>query len=258
MMKIIVTIFVCVTASMATPVNVDSNIDWRVVGGSTATPHQFPFIVSLRTPYDSHNCGGSIIAKNYVITAAHCVSGYAPSYYTVVAGTNQLNATNPLRLKVAQIIVHPEYSSSLILNDVALLRLETPVEESEEVQIVGLETEYVDTVRDCVLVGWGRTSYPGSIPNDLQFLNERTYPNDECVNRWASAHAVYSSQICTLTKVGEGACHGDSGGPLVVVKDDKFSLIALVSWGSPCARGMPDVYTRVASFHEFITDNIKN
>jgi secreted trypsin-like serine protease len=183
---------------------------------------------------------------------------YAPSYYTVVAGTNQLNATNPLRFKVGQIIVHPEYSSSLILNDVALLRLETPIEESEEVQIVGLETEYVDTVRDCVLIGWGRTSYPGSIPNDLQFLNERTYPNDECVSRWASAHAVYSSQICTLTKVGEGACHGDSGGPLVVVKDDKFSLIALVSWGSPCARGMPDVYTRVASFHEFITDNIKN
>ncbi|EFA04659.1 chymotrypsin-like proteinase 5B precursor precursor [Tribolium castaneum] len=234
------------------------NSGWRVVGGSTAKPGQFPFIISLRAGGNSHICGGSIIAKDWVVTAAHCVAGGQPPAYTVVAGSNQLDSPNATRIAVQKIIVHPDWNPSLITNDVALLKLATPIRESEFIQIISLESQNVDAVRNCTLIGWGRTSYPGSIPNDLQFLDLVSLPFTECKDRWASINPVYPTEICTFTKSGEGACHGDSGGPLIDETKKNPVLIALVSWGSPCARGMPDVYTRVSSFYQWITKTITN
>lgn len=117
-----------------------------------------------------------------------------------------------------------------------------------------MESQENDVARDCTLIGWGRTSYPGSIPNDLQFLNLKTLTYEQCKSAW-STETIVQSEICTLTKSGEGACHGDSGGPLIAGSDGKASLIGLVSWGAPCARGVPDVYTRVSAFLPWIKQN---
>lgn len=64
---------------------------------------------------------------------------------------------------------------------------------------------------------------------------------------------IKSSHVCTLTKAGEGACNGDSGGPLV--SSDGFQ-IGIVLFGQPCARGKPDVYTRVYAFLDWIDAKI--
>lgn len=101
------------------------------------------------------------------------------------------------------------------------------------------------------MIGWGRTSYPGVIPNDLQYLPSRTISFETCKNAW-SVEFIVNSEICTFTREGQGACHGDSGGPLVSGSDGNFKLIGLVSWGAPCAIGMPDVYTRVSSFADWV------
>lgn len=98
-----------------------------------------------------------------------------------------------------------------------------------------------------VLSGWGSTYLNGALPNNLQFLNLMIIDNSEC----ASSHYpfdVFDSNICTFTQNGEGACHGDSGGPLVV----QNILVGVVSWGTPCAVGDPDVFTRISSFAEWI------
>ncbi|XP_008193161.1 chymotrypsin-like proteinase 5B precursor isoform X1 [Tribolium castaneum] len=257
-MKAIIIVLSLLGLSTARFEDFEINSGWRVVGGSTAKPGQFPFIISLRAGGNSHICGGSIIAKDWVVTAAHCVAGGQPPAYTVVAGSNQLDSPNATRIAVQKIIVHPDWNPSLITNDVALLKLATPIRESEFIQIISLESQNVDAVRNCTLIGWGRTSYPGSIPNDLQFLDLVSLPFTECKDRWASINPVYPTEICTFTKSGEGACHGDSGGPLIDETKKNPVLIALVSWGSPCARGMPDVYTRVSSFYQWITKTITN
>ncbi|KAJ3653901.1 hypothetical protein Zmor_013127 [Zophobas morio] len=231
---------------------VPADIGWRVVGGSNASTGQFPFIISLRTITGSHTCGGSLIANNWVITAAHCVVGGYPAYYSVVAGINQLNSNSGVSAKVADIIVHPNYNSNLIINDIALLRLSTPIQESSLIKIIQLEKNDNDNVRDAVLIGWGRTSYPGNIPNDLQYLPTRTTTYASCKNSWPT-ETIVETEICAFTQAGQGACHGDSGGPLISAESGQ--LIGLVSWGAPCALGAPDVYTRVSSFIDWVKDN---
>merc|ERR1712154_591862 len=61
--------------------------DGRIIGGEEAPPHEFPWQISLRN-LGSHICGGSIINKNQVITAAHCVEGALPILDSVVAGAH--------------------------------------------------------------------------------------------------------------------------------------------------------------------------
>lgn len=105
---------------------------------------------------------------------------------------------------------------------------------------------------DSVLVGWGTTSYPGSTPNKLQRIDLKTLSLEECKKQ--AIMPVYDKQVCTLTKRGEGACHGDSGGPLV---GPNQAQIGIVSWGNPCARGSPDVFTSVASYNSWIDKKIE-
>ncbi|KYQ53536.1 Chymotrypsin-1, partial [Trachymyrmex zeteki] len=90
----------------------------------------------------------------------------------------------------------------------------------------------------------------GSIPNNLQEIELIVYPQGDC-KRVESK--VRDSHICTLTKEGEGACYGDSGGPLVA----NGAQIGIVSFGTPCAFGFPDIYTRVSNFVSWINEHLK-
>lgn len=93
--------------------------------------------------------------------------------------------------------------------------------------------------------------WAGSVPNNLQFLNSRTISYEDCKSR-VSPNPLFESQVCAFTASGQGACHGDSGGPLVNTRN---VLVGLVSWGIPCARGYPDVYTRVYTYLDWINEN---
>lgn len=174
-----------------------------------------------------------------------------PTSYTIVAGSNQINSGG-VRYGVSQITTHENYDSANIRNDVALLRTSTPIDLSDpKVSAVGLPQENPGAAVDVILAGWGTLFNGGSVPNNLQFLNSRTIAVEDCQAR-LSPNPVYESQVCAFTASGQGACHGDSGGPLVTLNN---VLVGLVSWGVPCGRGYPDVYTRVYSFLDWINAN---
>ncbi|XP_017782137.1 PREDICTED: chymotrypsin-1-like [Nicrophorus vespilloides] len=230
----------------------DADLSWRIVGGSKAPAGAFPYQISLRGIFGGHSCGGSIINDQWILTAAHCVQGSSPSSLNVVVGSNQLNAGGE-KYKVSKVIYHENYDSSAIKNDVAVLKLEKPLTFSKTVQPIPLASSSIGANEDCVLSGWGTTTYPGNTPNDLQFINLKTLSVKDCQERQAP-NPVFDSQVCTFTQKGQGACHGDSGGPLVA----GGKQIGIVSWGRPCGIGYPDVFTRVYSFLSWIEKNIKN
>ncbi|KAM7313983.1 plasma kallikrein-like [Ixodes scapularis] len=79
---------------------------FQIIGGEDAEPQEFPWQISLQyivPPGNNlgHGCGGSIINKQYVLTAAHCVDRVAPNSRLVIVGEYNLNQTDPLERKVA-------------------------------------------------------------------------------------------------------------------------------------------------------------
>lgn len=169
----------------------------------------------------------------------------------MVAGTNTLNSGGD-RYSVSAMFVHEDYDGELIINDVALLRLSSPIQFSANVSAANLPSSNIGAGEFVVLAGWGMTSYPGSVPNNLQQLNLTTLSISEC-QQHQSPNPVFENQVCTLIQAGEGACYGDSGGPLV---SSGNVLQGVVSWGIPCANGYPDVFSRVYSFVSWIENTV--
>ncbi|KAF5287792.1 hypothetical protein FQA39_LY15728 [Lamprigera yunnana] len=244
-MKVFLVVLLAVGVSCA-----PKALNWRVVGGETAADGQFPYQVSIRY-YDSHNCGGSVINKNTILTAAHCLDGYSPSSLTVIVGTKHISEGGESH-NVLTATIYPDYDSSTNENDIGIIKLASDITFNDKVQPVALETEDIGDRSPCILSGWGSTSYPGSAPTYLQFVHLKTitYRNCKVFHQFLT---IAPSHVCTYTKYGEGACHGDSGGPLVSEVNQK--QIGIVSWGLPCAKGAPDVFTKVSYFNSWINEH---
>ncbi|XP_045518589.1 chymotrypsin-1-like [Pieris brassicae] len=226
----------------------DRRDDWeRIVGGTKAANGSVPYQVSLRIWGVRHFCGASIITPRVILTAAHCVDRLKPQYFQAIVGTNQLRSGGAA-YKIRKVVQHEKYDDDLIINDIAIIFTDEAMEFSSTVDAIELNDEPVDKDEELLLTGWGTTSYPGHLPNDLMQLQLKAVTYEDCKEAHKTVNAVFTTQICALTKAGEGACHGDSGGPLV----REGRQVGVVSWGVPCARGKPDVYTKVESYMDWI------
>ncbi len=105
----------------------------EIVGGQEADPGEWPWQVALVNKgadlYQNQFCGGTIISADWVVTAAHCVDSSAPNDLDVVAGVHDLSNPEPnfQRRTLSQIIVHPNWNDSTFDNDIALLKLSSPI-----------------------------------------------------------------------------------------------------------------------------------
>jgi len=223
----------------------------RIVGGATAPKGHAPYQISLQSR-NGHVCGGAIISKTIVVTAAHCIQRSDPKDFKILVGTNDLSKGGTL-YQVKKFIFHVRYNSPRYANDIGLIKINGEIQFNELVQPI----EYSDTVVTdnsvLELTGWGRLSAIGPIPQLLQTIN-LTYINyEECRKKFNYDSDVDIGHLCTLNKIGEGACNGDSGGPLTLNK----KLVALVNWGVPCARGLPDAHAKISYYHDWIRTNAR-
>ncbi|XP_018372450.1 PREDICTED: trypsin-2-like [Trachymyrmex cornetzi] len=222
------------------------------IGGKDAPIGNFPHQVSLRFN-GGHMCGGSILDKYNILTAARCVkvfNQYDLDYLKIHAGTNWLDVPGAV-YDVESVSVNSQYNENLIINDVALIHLKNPITYNVLVQPINLVTTDKELEgKPCTLSGWGNTSLNGSTSNNMQEIELTVYPQKDCK---AAQPKVTDSHICTLTTEGEGACYGDFGGPLVANEVQ----IGIVSFSTSCAFGFPDIYTRVSSFVTWITEHLK-
>jgi len=228
-------------------------LDGRIVGGYVIDITDSPYTVSLQTT--AHFCGGSIIGKRWVLTAAHCTDGQSASNFRVRVGSTT-HAANGTLVNVARIVQHQNFSFYTIDWDFSLLELETDLTFDSTTQPIRLARQgkqYPDNT-PCIVTGWGNTQSSDEPRDRLRAAIVPTVNQDICSDAYTDFGGVTDRMICAgvLPDGGKDACQGDSGGPLAVNK----TLIGVVSWGYGCARpNYPGVYSRVAAVRSWIKLN---
>ncbi|XP_033898823.1 chymotrypsin B-like [Acipenser ruthenus] len=224
----------------------------RIVNGEEAVPGSWPWQVSLQQTSGFHFCGGSLISDQWVVTAAHC--SVSTGHRVVVGEHDRGSDSEAVQImKVAAVITHPEWNPYTINNDISLVKLTAPVSFNARVAPVCLPSASDDFQGGslCVTSGWGLTRYNALFtPNKLQQTALPLLTNTECSSYWGDK--ISDVMICAGA-AGATSCMGDSGGPLVCEKDNVWTLVGIVSWGSSrCSTTTPAVYARVTAFRSWV------
>jgi secreted trypsin-like serine protease len=239
-----------------------------VVGGEEADLGEWPWQVALLQD-GSQVCGGSLIAMDLVITAAHCVDGTAAADLQVEAGTVDLGASGGVRRAVDEVVQHEDYDPVETTNDIALLRLDLAFEPSDDIAAVALpDPATADALDDggapVTVTGFGATDEDAEDTSDeLLEAAVEVVADGTCTDEYAEeGEDVFGEQqVCAgLDEGGVDACFGDSGGPLVAPagdgEDETWYLLGLVSWGDGCGRPhRPTVYTQVSAFTDWLLEH---
>jgi len=226
------------------PTERDEILDPKVVGGSNADPGEYPFMVMVGSN-GQLSCGGSLVAPNVVLCAAHCASAAQQVYI----GRHNIGVSNEVgaeTFNVIEVVPHPSYNPSTINNDYMMLKLSGNSQYTPIALDDGTLSPSFTGGEDLQLIGWGRTSGGGPISAILQEVELDYLTNAQCAQTWGNF--ITDKMLC-VNRSGKSACNGDSGGPLFVYDPTGATppvQVGVVSWGSSQCIGTPSVFARVS------------
>ncbi|XP_057375476.2 transmembrane protease serine 11D-like [Daphnia carinata] len=237
--------------------------DQRIVGGNNAIKNSWPGIVALKLN-GRFLCGGSLISRDKILTAAHCVSFWSMIFprlsgLSVELGLHTVNPTSDAQVtrRVTRVARHLGFNSNTFRNDIAILTMDSPVTFTSSISPVclpspGANDTYVN--QTAAIIGWGSTQRDGKKASVLQQAAVRILDNSQCKKQYQGENDIVDHMLCAAAP-NTDSCQGDSGGPLLVqaAPESPWVQAAIVSYGIGCAdQRYPGVYTRVTSFLPWI------
>jgi len=234
----------------------NNTLESYIVGGyEVNSPTEYPFLVSiLEVDFWSnkalHNCGGTLIAPDVVLTAAHCVEFSATRIVHV--GKHNWNSDYGVeKFRVLKTYLHPFFEGRNGFNyDVALLKISGKASKAP----VKLANGPINPGEAIRVVGWGKTSENGSPSSELLEAQLTVLSENACKRVYGNY--VTDSMICAYA-YGRDSCQGDSGGPALAKDITGTIQVGVTSWGVGCGEN-PGVYTNLyaPSIMDFINKNI--
>ncbi|XP_051745749.1 chymotrypsin-like protease CTRL-1 [Ctenopharyngodon idella] len=238
----------------------------RIVGGENATAGAWPWQVSIYVFGSSHNCGGTLITKDWVLSAAHCFENFDVSKVVMYFGRLRQSGSNPNETSrtASQIITHPNYDSKTIDNDIALVQLNSSVPFSDYIKPVCLAAagSVFDAGTESWVTGWGKLQSGGQAPDILQQLMMPIVSNRNCYKAYLLINGITSNMICAgfLNQGGKSICPGDSGGPVLSRNGSLWIQSGISSFTSQKCddRKYPSVFARVSRYQDWIESYMGN
>jgi secreted trypsin-like serine protease len=286
-----------VAAGIAAPAMADITGEF-ITSGKTAADGAWPWQVRLLDDFDTQTgfCGGSFITEQWVLTAAHClVDENGEAATSVVVGYGSIYQSQLQMIGSEAVFVHPAYLEGYVA-DVALIKLEEPVEGAAWIEVATPEREAQLTAPGSTLTvtGWGSVwdfagfeesawlrngreiVAPRALlsagellsPDQLREVDIQLIAYEECRDSYEAfgeaigqeGYTIAPTEICAGAPDGaKDSCYGDSGGPLVAAADNQqgYLQVGVVSWGIQCGNpALPGVYTRISEFYPWVKDTV--
>ncbi|XDV38619.1 hypothetical protein PO909_007982 [Leuciscus waleckii] len=213
-----------------------------IIGGKDVKKLQ-PWMVSIQKD-QIHVCGGILIEKQWVLTAAYCEEKPIKSV-TVLIGSLSLSKGSQ-RVGILSYEKPKTFNERTRQDDIMLIKLNKKVKAKPK-KIPKKEKD-VPSGTKCVVTGWGTTNLNVQEPSDkLQMLEVTVVGRDQCNRFYESDLVITKDMMCAGNKQEKrGTCWGDSGGPL----ECKKNMVGLVSGSRGCGNPKkPTVYTFLSKRH---------
>lgn len=193
---------------------------------------------------------------------------FEPEELQALLGEHDISVTSEtdrIRADVFDIVAHPQYDHDTINYDFAVIKLSEPVDFALHPHIrpvcLPVDDSKTYTGELATISGWGRLTFGGSQPDQLQEITVEVVSNDLCRQRLSIANFLVTDQmICVNDDTNKTICEGDSGGPLVtanggdgVSPGQNFEHIGATSWAYNCGtRFFPSGFARTTAQLQWI------
>nr|XP_033806350.1 coagulation factor X [Geotrypetes seraphini] len=229
----------------------------RIIGGNACKPGECPWQALLVNENNEGFCGGTILASNFVLTAAHCIN--QTKYFKVIVGEVDIQKKEGTESvhTVDRVLMHNNFFKKTYNNDIALIKLKDPITFSPYripacIPNVDFANEVLMKMKEGVVSGFGRLHEKGRQATVLQVLQVPYVERSKCIE--SSNFDITANMFCAgFEQEVKDACQGDSGGPHVTLYKDTYFVTGIVSWGEGCAQqGKFGVYTKVSKFIKWL------